>query len=127
MRVSSDPKCRWGKDLVITKWTLEGTLGQSFGHDPADLEPNFIMACAENGKGYAYEVACKDTSEFFRRIVKRSRLLCHNIANLTYKETLKMIFAPILHNLTPDNAGYKEVMEYNKLIGSKPKADFSCG
>lgn len=35
-----------------------------------------------------------------------------------------MIFAPILHNLTPDDAGYKEVMEYNKLIGSKPKGGF---
>lgn len=65
VRVSSDPKCRWGKDLVITKWTLKERLANLLGHDPADLEPNFIMACAENGKGYAYEVACKDTNEFF--------------------------------------------------------------
>jgi len=28
---------------------------------------------------------------------------------------------PIIHNLTPDCAGYKEAQAYNAIIGKKPK------
>ena len=35
------------------------------------------------------------------------------------------MFLPIIHNLTPNCAGYKEAQAYNAIIGKKPKAGVS--
>jgi len=66
VRVSSDPECRWGTDLTITRWSLKERLDNTLGHDPADLEPSFILACAENDLGFCYEVTDgQNICEFF--------------------------------------------------------------
>lgn len=31
------------------------------------------------------------------------------------------IFAPIVHNLRPEDPGFRECQDYNKLIANKPK------
>ena len=66
IRVSSDRDCRWGTDYTITKWTLAERI-ELFGGDPAELERDFIQACAANGKGVAYGVTDNlgQVNEFF--------------------------------------------------------------
>lgn len=66
VRVSSNPECHWGTDFTITRWSLKERLAHTLGHDPMDLEPNFIIACAENDRGFCYEVTDgQNVCEFF--------------------------------------------------------------
>jgi hypothetical protein len=66
VRVSSDKECRFGTDYTIARWTLTERLNATLGNDPTDLDPAFITACAENGKGAVWEVTDNNNvTEFF--------------------------------------------------------------